>query len=78
MTKLDITKRVASFIVGVGTTQIVNAICINNTQPTKLTDKVTVTAGAVVLGMIAADVTRKYTDAKIQDIADWYNANIKN
>lgn len=77
MTKLDITKKVASFIVGIGTTQIVNSICINNANPQRLTDKVTVTAGAVVLGMIAADITRKYTDQKIDEIANWYNANVK-
>lgn len=77
MTKLDITKRVASIVVGIGTTQIISAICINNTQPQKLTDKVTVGAGSIVLGMLVADVTRAYTDAKIQDIANWYNETIK-
>lgn len=77
MTKLDITKRVASIIVGIGTTQIISAICINNTQPQRVTDKVTVTAGSVVMGMIASDVTRAYTDRKIDDLANWWQNNVR-
>lgn len=77
MTKIDIAKKATSFVVGVGVTKIVNAICINNTQPQKITDKVTVVAGAIVLGMIASDVTSKYTDAKIDELVTWYNINVK-
>lgn len=76
MTKLDITKKVASIIVGIGTCQIITAISVNNTQPQKLTDKVTVTAGSVVMGWIAADVTRAYTDQKIDAIAQWWRENV--
>ena len=76
MTKLDITKTVVSTIVGIGTAQIITAISINNTQPQKVTDKVTVTAGSVVMGYIAADVTREYTNRKIDEIANWWKKNV--
>lgn len=78
MTKLDIAKRATSFIVGVGVTKVVHAICQNNTQPQTITEKVTVGAAGVVIGMIATDVTRKYTDAKIDELVAWYKANIQN
>lgn len=77
MTKLEIAKSVTSFVVGAGTSKIITQIIKNNTQPENVTDTVTMTAGAVVLGMMVADVTRKYTDAKIDAAADWWNANVK-
>lgn len=77
MTKLEITKTAVSFVVGAGTSKIVVSIIKNNTQPENLTDTVTMTAGAIVLGTMVADVTKKYTDTKIDEIADWWTKNIK-
>jgi hypothetical protein len=78
MTKLEIAKRATSFIVGVGTTKIVQGIVENNTHPEKVTDQVSILAGSIVIGSMVSDMTRKYTDAKIEEIAAWYNANVKN
>jgi hypothetical protein len=74
--KLDITKRVASTIVGLGTTKIVNDIVRNNTDTETTADKVKVTAGALVIGSMAADATSSYTDRKIDEIAAWWNQNV--
>lgn len=78
MNKLDIAKRVASTIVGLGTTKIVNDVIRNNTDTETTADKVKVTAGALVIGSMAADATSSYTDQKIDEIAAWWTKNITN
>lgn len=78
MTKLDCTKAVVTFIVGAGTTKIVSSIVQNNTARESIIDKVTVTAGSVVLGMMAADATKLYTNAKIDAAAAWWKENVTN
>lgn len=77
MTKLDIAKRVTSFIVGVGVTKIVQGVVSNNTDPEKVTDQVAIVAGAMVLGSMTSDMTRKYTDARIDELSAWYNDKFK-
>lgn len=77
MNKLDIAKMVTSFVVGAGTSKIVTGIIQNNTSPEKLTDQVAIVAGGVVLGSMVADLSKKYTNDKIDEIALWYAENIK-
>jgi hypothetical protein len=77
MTKLQIAKIAATTIVGFGTSKIVQSICLNNTQPDNLPDKVMVHSAALVMGMMAADLTRRYTDAKIDEVANWWTTNVK-
>lgn len=76
MTKLDLTKLVVSTVVGIGTAQIVHAIIGNNTQPDTLPSQVTVGAASVVAGYMAADISKQYTDQKIDEIAHWWKTNI--
>lgn len=77
MNKLQLAKNVTSVIVGFGTTKIVGTIIRNNVAAESLTDKVTVTAGTYVLGAMVADLSKRYTDAKIDEVAAWYKANVK-
>ena len=77
MTKLDITKNVATAVVGMGTTRITVQVIKNNTNPQTVTDKVTMVAGAVVIGQMAADATKSYTSAKIDEAASWWKKNVK-
>jgi hypothetical protein len=77
MDKLDITKSVASFLVGAGTSKIATDIIKNNVVPTNLYQKVTVVGAGVVIGMMAADGTKKYTTTKIDEAAAWWNENVK-
>lgn len=70
--KTTIAKRVVSTVVGVGTTLIINGIIENNTDPEKATDKVALKASGFVLGAMVADMTKEYTDAKIDDMIDGY------
>lgn len=78
MTKLEITKAAAKFIVGAGTSKIVSSIIQNNVSPETLTEKVTITAGSIALGSMVADITSKYTDAKIDEIAAWWKNHVNN
>lgn len=77
MTKLEIAKSVTSFVVGAGTAKIITQIIKHNTQPDGVADIVTMTAGATVLGMMVSDISRKYTDAKIDAAVEWWNENVK-
>jgi len=78
MTKLDFVKTAASFVVGAGTTTIVASIIKNNVQPRNAYDKVTVVAGSIALGSMAASATKKYTADTIDEMADWWKKNVKN
>lgn len=77
MNKLQIAKTVTSTIVGVGTAKIINTIIKNNVAPETVTDKVTVTAGTFILGGMVADISKRYTDAKIDEIAAFVKENFK-
>lgn len=75
MKKIDIAKNLVSLIVGAGTSKIVSAIVSNNTNPESVIDKVTVTSGSLVLGAMVADLSKQYTDAKIDRIVELVNEN---
>ena len=72
MTKLDIAKKATSLVVGVGASKIVADIILNNVNPTTIVTKITVAVAAVVIGAMASDATKKYTDAKIDEFLDAY------
>lgn len=74
MITIDTVKFVATTIVGVGTSKIVGSIIKNNVDPQNAVDVVTVTAGSFVIGAIAADATRKYTDQAIDNAVEKYNS----
>jgi hypothetical protein len=77
MEKIALVKLAVSAVVGAGTSRIVSGIVKNNTSPEKVTDVVSIVAGTWVLGGIVADVSKKYTDAKIDNAVDWWNENVK-
>lgn len=70
MNALVITKKVINVIVTAGTGKIVNDIITNNTDPETVADKVTYTAGSYAIGGLVAAETAKYTDAKIDEMAE--------
>lgn len=77
LTKLTIAKAAVSFVVGSGISTIVAGVARNNTSPEKIHQKVAIAGGAFVLGAIAAEKAKKYTDQQIDEIAEWYNENVK-
>jgi hypothetical protein len=85
MNKIAAVKLVTGLIVGSGTSKIVKTIIENNVDiriainntPLKVLEKVSVAAGTLVIGAMAADVSRRYTDNKIDEAIAWYDENIK-
>lgn len=74
---LAITKGVVSFVVASGTSKIIGSIVRNNVSPEKVSETVAIYSATVVLGAMAADATKKYTDKTIDEIAQFYNENVK-
>ena len=68
-----IAKLGVSTVVGIGTSRIVKAIITNNVARAdmSLIEETTVVASSYVLGAMAADATKKYTDAKVDAVAAW-------
>lgn len=78
MTKTKIAKFVVSTLVGLGTSTISASIIANNTVPANAIQKASIPAAGVVIGMMAADATSNYTNAKIDEIVNWWETNVTN
>jgi hypothetical protein len=76
MTKTDFAKAAVSLVVGTGTAKVVREIIKNNTTPEKVTDKAAIIIASYVLGAIAADASKVWTDAKIDKLIAWWIANV--
>lgn len=77
-TKIDTFKTVVGVVAGYGASRIVKMIIVKNTdEEERLHNRAAVFSAEVVIGMAASDVTRRYTDAKIDEAVDWWNENIK-
>jgi hypothetical protein len=72
MSKLQTAKNVTTVVTGIGASTIVAQAIKNNTQPTNLFQKVTMTLGAVAMTGIAADAASKYAGAKFDEFVAAY------
>jgi hypothetical protein len=73
-TGIKLTKFATKTVVGFGTSKIVHDIIKNNSRtPVKFTDKVTITAASVIIGMIVSDATEKYATGIIDSVVNWVN-----
>lgn len=77
MTKLDFTKKAVGMIVGFGSGKIIKTIIENNVPTETITDQVLVGSGSYVLGAMVGDLSTRYTDVKIDQLADWWRRNVK-
>ncbi len=68
MKKIDIAKRVTSFVVGIGTSAVVKGIIETNVVPTNIPTKVAVYVTSVVIGSMATKATVKHSDEMIDDV----------
>lgn len=76
--KTEITKTVVGFVVGFGASRIVKTIIDRNTdEEERLHNRVAVASASMTAGWMAADASKKYTDAKIDEIVDWWETNVK-
>lgn len=78
MKKIEITKKIISTIVGLGTSTIVKSIIENNVDTDTNAQKVTVTAASAAIGFAASDAMSGYTDSKIDEIVAWWSENVTN
>jgi hypothetical protein len=74
--KIAIAKKIVSTIVGFGTGKIVHDIIANNVPTDNTAQKVSVASASFVIGTMAVDATSSYTDAKIDEIVDWWSKNV--
>ena len=72
--KTAVLKNLVSFVVGYGTMRIVSGAIQNNTDTEgKVKDRLAVGASSFVLGAIAAEKTREWTDRRIDSLVAQYN-----
>jgi hypothetical protein len=77
-TKIDIVKAVVGAVAGYGASRIAKMVIEKNTDDEeRLHNRAAVFSAEVVIGMAVSDVTRRYTDAKVDEAVDWWNENIK-
>lgn len=74
---VSIVKFTVSLIVGMGTRTLVNNFIENNTPPEETrTRRFTSNAAGTVVGLMAVERTKAWTDAKIDRLFDsWYEAD---
>ncbi|QZE10610.1 hypothetical protein SEA_BILO_35 [Streptomyces phage Bilo] len=76
--KIDIVKTAVGFVVGFGASRIAKAVIDKNTdEEERLHNRAAVASAQLVVGMMAADAARSYTDRKIDEAVEWWDANIK-
>jgi hypothetical protein len=77
MSKLDVAKKILNPLVGLSASFVVSSIIRNNVTPTSTIRKIETEVGAFVIGYMVADAATKYAEVKVEEIATWYNVNIK-
>jgi hypothetical protein len=76
--KREIAKSVVGFIVGYGAQRIAKNIVDKNTdEEERLHNRAVVYSGTVVIGFMAADAARAYTDKSIDQFCDWWETEVK-
>lgn len=76
MTKTTLAKRTAALVVGFTTAKVVKEIIKNNVTIDQTADKAAVMIAGYVLGAIAADASKEWTDAKIDMLIEWWTKNV--
>lgn len=71
MNKIELTKKIVSTIVGIGTAKIIHEIIKNNVDTETLAAKVSVTAASTAIGGAVSELTSSWTDRQIDDAVDF-------
>ena len=77
MTKIKITKEIASFVVGHSVSAVIVTNIHQNTIPITTRQKVQLYIGAFVVGAMVAEKAHAYTDQKIDEIVTWWREDVK-
>lgn len=73
--KIAIAKLVINLAAGAGVSKVVNDIISNNTTVETTADAVKVWTGSIVIGSMAADAGSKHVNAKVDQVAAWWDRN---
>lgn len=73
ITKTYIAKRLVSAVVGYGASRIVHQVIQNNVEPETTHELVAIKSTEYLAAYVAADVTKDYTDRKIDEIIAWFD-----
>lgn len=76
--KFAIAKLVINLAAGAGVSKVVNDIISNNTTVETTADAVKVWTGSIVIGSMAADAGSKHVNAKVDQVAAWWDRNPRN
>lgn len=68
MNKIELTKTITKFVVGVSTSATVGAVIRNNVNPENTLQKVEIAIGAATVGAIAAEHAKRFTDQMIDEV----------
>lgn len=80
MRKIDPVKAIkfaTSVVIGAGTTTIVHQIISSNVEKDSVKEQVTVPVASLAIGGMVAEATQRYTDAKIDEIVNYWHTQIK-
>lgn len=77
MTKTDVAKMTAKFIVGASASFVASNVIRNNTTPSTPVQEAEVVVGSLVVGAMVGEAAEDWTDKKIDAIIDWYHTNVK-
>lgn len=73
MTKLEMTKRAAKFVVGTSVSFTIANALSNNVSPTKPYQKAEAWVGGIVIGVMVAEKAEVWVDKKLDQLIDSYN-----
>lgn len=78
MTKRDITKTIAKFVVGTSVGYTVSSAIANNAPANNTLQKTEVVVGSYVVGAMVAESTEDWTYRKVDAIFDFFEGSKKN
>lgn len=76
MTKTKLAKNAVALVVGFTTAKVVKEIIRNNTTAAEATDKAAVFIASAILGAIAADAAKEWSDEKLDRLIDWWTKTV--
>jgi len=76
MTRIEAAKLITKFVVGSSVSFTVSNIVGNNVNVSKPHQQVEAWVAAIVIGMMAAEGAEKWTNQKIEAIAEWWTKNV--
>jgi hypothetical protein len=72
MNKIDLTKKLANMVVGLGTVRIARDIIRRTAMPRGFLDNVSIAIASTVIASMASDATKNHVGKKIDEAVEWW------